>query len=152
MICNTACLLWLRTSSKPLNTAKLLIEMQALSDLHFIKHETRRDLHQEWSVESLGCTKHIGINTRPKENSVRMVSKVCLEGRGNSDWRKVQDLRSCFRMDGANTFSLKRHHLHSGLCFLFLTTVAKYLDERECTKGLLSNWQPSSGSLSCTSF
>ena len=89
MICNTACLLWLRRSSKSLNTAKLLNDMQVLSDLHVIKHETTRDLHQELSVKSLECTKHIGIDTRLKENSVRMVSKVCLEGRGNSDWRKV---------------------------------------------------------------
>jgi len=32
-------------------------------------------------------------------------------------------------MDEANTFSLKLHPLHSGLCFLFLTTVAKNIDE-----------------------
>jgi len=59
------------------------------NDLHFIKHETTCDLHQELSVESLECNKHVGIYTRPKENSVKMVSKVCLEGTGNSDWRKV---------------------------------------------------------------
>jgi len=63
--------------------------MQVLSDLHLIKHETTHDLHQELSVKSLECTKRIDIDTRPKANSVRMVSQVCLEGRGNSDWRKV---------------------------------------------------------------
>jgi hypothetical protein len=110
--------------------------MQVLSDLHFIKHETTCDLHQELYVKSLECNKHTGIDTRLKENSVRMISKVCLEGRGNSDWRKVH---VSGRMDGASTFSLKLHPLPSGLCFLFLTTVAKNLDERDCIKGLLSN-------------
>jgi hypothetical protein len=63
--------------------------MQVLSDIHFIKHETTCDLHQELSVMSLEGIKHTGIDTSLKENSVRMVSKVCLEGRVNSDWRKV---------------------------------------------------------------
>jgi hypothetical protein len=76
----------------------------------------------------------------------RKVCKVCLEGRGNNDWRKVKDLGPYFRRERANTFSLKLHLLSSGLCLLFLTTVAKNLevytfkeDESDHISGLLSN-------------
>ena len=40
MICNTACLAMASKVLKTLSTAKLLIEMQVLSDWHFIKRET----------------------------------------------------------------------------------------------------------------
>jgi len=57
-----------------------------------------------------------------------MVCMVLLEGRGNSDWRKVWDLGSHFWRDRANAFSPKLHLLLSGLCLLFPTTVAKNLE------------------------
>jgi hypothetical protein len=73
-----------------------------------------------------------------------MVCKVDLEGRGNSNWRKVQGLRPHFRMDRANTFSMKIHLPPFGLCLLFLTAVAKNLelntfkeDERVCISGFI---------------
>ena len=80
-----------------------------------------------------------------------MVCKVSLEGRGNSDQRKVQEFGPHFRVDKAKAFSLKLHLLPCGLCLLILKTVAKNLeistceeDERDCIRGLLSKGQPPS--------
>jgi len=50
----------------------------------------------------LECTKHIGIDYCLKQIVLRMFCKVCLEGGGNSDWRKVQSLGTRLKMDRAN--------------------------------------------------
>jgi hypothetical protein len=69
----------------------------------------------------------------------RMVCKVSLEGRGNSDQRKAT-----FQGGRAKAFSFQLHLLPCGLCLLSLTTVAKNLeistckeDEGDHTRGLL---------------
>jgi len=74
----------------------------------------------------------------------RMVCKVYLEGRGNSDLRNAQDLGPHFRIDRANTIFLKLL-LPSSLCLLFQQFAKNLLmskfrkDERDCIRGLLSN-------------
>ena len=88
-----------------------------------------------------------------KQTVFKMVCKDRLEGRGNSEWRYVQDLGLCFRRERATTSSLKLHLLPS--CLLFVTIYAKNLgklkeDEKACIRGLLSNWQ-TSFILLCTS-
>jgi len=50
----------------------------------------------------LECTKHMGIDYCPETNSV----ENGLEGRGNSDWRKVQSLGPRFRMNRTNTCTI----------------------------------------------
>jgi len=75
----------------------------------------------------------------------KMVCKVYLEGRGNSDLRKIQDLGPRFRIDRANTIFLKLLLLPSGLCLLFpkickSLLVSKFRkDKRDCIRELLSN-------------
>jgi hypothetical protein len=72
-----------------------------------------------------------------------MVCKVHLEGRGNSDCRKVKDLGPHFRRESQHLF-FETPLLPSGLCLLFLIKVAKNLavctfkDERDRIRGLLS--------------
>jgi hypothetical protein len=72
-----------------------------------------------------------------QRKAFRMVCKVCLEGWGNNDLRNVKDLEPHFRLDRANTISLKLLLLPSGLCLLFPSICQKSLslyiqkDERD---------------------
>jgi hypothetical protein len=56
---------------KALNTAKLLIVMQVLSEWHFIKHEKSHAIFiRHYLYSASECTKHMVIDACPIVNSV----------------------------------------------------------------------------------
>ena len=92
MICNNAYSLIFSKALNVLNIAKLLRKMHSVSDWHSITHDATYTVSIKLYLQSmLKCTKHISIDYCPK-TVLRKVCKVCLEGRGNSDWRNVQSL------------------------------------------------------------
>ena len=148
----TVCICSVIDMIKPMKTRPWFATMLVMSCSlwHSIKHDATYTVFIKLYLQSmLKCTKHTGIEYCPK-TLLRMVCKICLEGRGNSDWRKVHSLGPHFRMDRTHAFPFKHHLRLTGLCQLFLTAVAKNLelntfteDERVCIRGLLSNWQSS---------
>jgi hypothetical protein len=80
----------------------------------------------------------------------RIVSKVHLEGRGNSEWRNVWILSHISGRTDQKLCLWSCTSCHLASCLLFLTSDAKNLEvctlkeeERACIRGLLSNWQTS---------
>jgi hypothetical protein len=111
-------------------------------------HISSNMMQHTWSPSNIVCRVCLSVLstqaliTALKQLVLRIVCKVCLEGRGNSDWRKIQSLGPHFRMDRAHAFPLKHHIPPVSLCLLFLTAVAMNLElntfkegERVCIRG-----------------